>query len=91
MAAPAGLTGLYTANGVELIWSPNPEQDLAGYNIYGIGPDGKSTKLNPELLRSPVYHDTAVTSGLRYTYRVTALDKNGNESSPSAEVTVDVP
>jgi len=89
--APAGLTGLYTANGVELIWSPNPEPDLAGYNLYRTGSGGRSTKLNPELLLSPLYRDTAVTSGLRYTYRVTALDKNGNESSPSAEVTVDVP
>jgi len=90
-AAPAGLTGLYTANGVELIWSPNPEPDLAGYNIYRIGSGGRPTKLNPELLLSPLYRDTAVTSGLRYTYRVTAVDKNGNESSPAAEVTVDVP
>jgi hypothetical protein len=89
--APSGLTGLYTANAVELIWSPDPEADLAGYNIYRIGDDGRPTKLNPELLLSPLYRDTAVSSGLRYTYRVTALDKSGNESSPSAEVTVDVP
>jgi hypothetical protein len=90
-AAPAGLTGLSTANGVELIWSPNPEPDLAGYNIYRIGPDGKPAKLNSELLRSPLYRDAAVTSGTRYTYRVTAVDKSGNESAPSAEVAVEVP
>jgi len=90
-AAPAGLTGLYTANGVELIWSPNLESDLAGYDIYRLGPGERSKKLNPELLRSPLYRDTAVVSGLRYTYRVTAVDKNGNESASSAEIAVDVP
>ena len=88
--APAGLTGVYTAKGVDLIWNPNTESDLAGYNVYRSTGDGKPVKLNTELLRSPLYHDTAVTAG-RYTYRITAVDLNGNESPPSGEVNVDVP
>lgn len=89
-AAPAGLTGVYTTQGVDLIWSPDTEADLAGYNIYRSTAGGKPVKLNAELLRSPLYHDTAVTTG-RYTYRVTAVDSNGNESAPSEGVSVDVP
>jgi hypothetical protein len=90
-APPAGLTGLYTANAVELIWNANAEADLAGYNIYRSGPGEQRVKLNAELLRSPLYHDPAVTSGRRYVYRVTAVDLKGNESAPSAEVSVGVP
>jgi hypothetical protein len=90
-ATPAGLTGLYTAAGVELIWSPNTEPDLAGYNVYRGSAGQQPTKLNADLLRSPLFHDTSVASGGRYTYRVTAVDLNGNESLPSGEISVDVP
>ncbi len=88
-APPAGLTGLYTANGVELIWNPSPAPELAGYNIYRAAAGASPVRLNTSLLRSPLYRDTAVTSGGRYTYRVTAVDSNGNESAPSAEIAIE--
>jgi len=90
-AAPAGLTGLYTSGAVELIWSPNPERDLAGYNIRRREDGQKPERLNQELLRSPIYRDTAVTSGHHYFYQVTAVDTNGNESAPSSEIEIEVP
>lgn len=90
-AVPAGLTGLYTSGAIELIWSPNLEPDLAGYNVYRREEGAGQVKLNPELLHSPVYRDAAVTPGHRYAYRVTAVDRSGNESPPSAEAEVEAP
>lgn len=90
-AAPAGLTGVYTGKEVDLIWSPSTETDLAGYNIYRSSDGGKPVKLNAELLRSPLYHDTTAASGHRYIYQVIAVDMNSNESAPSGEANVDVP
>lgn len=89
-APPAGLAGVYTGKEVDLIWNPNTEPDLAGYNIYRSTAGQKPVKLNTELLRSPLYHDTSATPGHRYTYHVTAVDTNGNESASSEEVRVDV-
>jgi fibronectin type 3 domain-containing protein len=90
-AAPAGLTGLYTADAVELIWTPNLEPDLAGYNVYRREAGQQSVRLNSELVRSALYRDTTVTPGHHYFYYVTAEDLSGNESGPSQEVEVDVP
>lgn len=90
-APPAGLTGLYTAGAVELIWNPNTEPDLAGYNIYRRETENHAERLNPELLRSPLSRDTALMPDRRYTYWVTAVDLSGNESAPSSEVRVESP
>ncbi|HKV38015.1 MAG TPA: hypothetical protein VJX67_02290, partial [Blastocatellia bacterium] len=88
-AAPAALTGLYTAGVIEIIWSPNLEPDLAGYNIYRREENGQEERLNRELLPTSLYRDAAVSAGHRYSYRVTAVDRNGNESSPSSETEVE--
>jgi fibronectin type 3 domain-containing protein len=90
-AVPAGVTGLYTSGAIELIWNPNQERDLAGYNIMRRENGGRPERLNLELLRSPLYHDKAVAPGHHYYYQVTAVDMSGNESAPSAEIEVDVP
>jgi hypothetical protein len=90
-AAPAGLTGLYTSAAVDLIWTPNLEPDLAGYNLYRREAGQQVVRLNSELVRSAFYRDTSATPGRHYVYRITAEDLNGNESPPSSEVEVDVP
>jgi len=90
-AAPAGLSGLYTAGAVELIWNPNTEPDLAGYGIYRHEAGGHAERLNAELLPSPLFRDTALTPGRHYLYSVTAIDLSGNESAVSSEVEVEVP
>lgn len=91
-AVPAGLTGLYTAGAVQLIWNPGTEPDLAGYNIYRRETGGgRAERLNTELLRSPLYRDTTAMPGQHYQYSVTAVDLSGNESAPSAGIEVEVP
>ena len=76
---------------VDLSWSINVETDLAGYRLYRS--EQESTRgqlLSPDLLPTPAYRDNSVSSGKRYWYMVTAVDRAGNESAPSAAVAVDV-
>jgi hypothetical protein len=87
-AAPQGLTGIYAAGGVELVWTANSESDLAGYNVYRLE-NPPPRRLNGELLRTPVFRDTNAEPGKTLTYYVTAVDLAGNESKPSEKVEVE--
>lgn len=76
---------------VDLSWSINLETDLAGYRMYRGEQEGTHGQLlTPELLPTPAYRDNTVSSGKRYWYTVTAVDRAGNESAPSAAMAVDV-
>ncbi|MGB6682117.1 MAG: hypothetical protein WA621_03425 [Candidatus Acidiferrum sp.] len=75
----------------DLSWSINLETDLAGYRVYrSEQQDSRGTLITPDLLLAPAYRDTSVEPGHRYWYSVTAVDRAGNESQPSAAVAVDV-
>lgn len=79
------------AVGVDLSWSINSENDLAGYRIYRSEQQNeRGHSLQEELLLSPSYRDGAVQSGHRYWYVVTAVDRAGNESVPSEPVLADL-
>jgi len=97
-AAPLGLEAAWIpATGqapayVELSWGISPEPDLAGYRIYRS--DLESTpgeRLDADLLPSPAFRDNSVVSGKQYVYRVSAVDRAGNESAASVSVSVEVP
>jgi hypothetical protein len=76
---------------VDLSWSINTEADLAGYRVHRSEQQGTPGPLvTPDLLLSPVYRDTSVLPGHTYWYSVTAVDRSGNESSPSALVAAEV-
>jgi hypothetical protein len=76
---------------IDLSWSINPEQDLAGYHVYRSEREGeKGSLVTQDLLLSPAYRDTSVASGHRYWYSVTAVDLSGNESAPAPQVAADV-
>jgi hypothetical protein len=96
-AAPQGLVAavLPGATGdekvVDLSWSINLETDLAGYRVYRSEQEGTPGELlTKELLPTPAYRDTSVHNGQEYWYRVTAVDKAGNESAPSPPIAVEV-
>lgn len=70
---------------VELSWSINLETDLAGYRVYRSDKqDAPGQLLTSNLLPAPTYRDMSVLPGHRYWYSVTAVDRAGNESVPSA-------
>lgn len=89
-AIPTGLASVpSSSNGkasIDLSWQPGADIDLAGYNIYRSTGAPGFAKLNSTPVIGPAYTDTTVTPGTVYTYRVTAVDGTGNESTPSAEV-----
>jgi hypothetical protein len=76
---------------VDVSWSINPEADLAGYRVYRSEQENENGEpVASDLLLSPAYRDTSVRSDHRYWYRVSAVDRTGNESVPSAPVLADV-
>lgn len=86
-AAPQNLRAITVPGGVDLAWSPSPEQDLAGYNVYRS--DGASVaRLNQEPLAIPLFRDSAVSVGTSYRYWVKAADREGNEGPASDEAAV---
>jgi hypothetical protein len=76
---------------IELSWSINVEPDFAGYRVYRSDqPDSQVVLLTPDLLLTPAYRDTSVQPLHRYGYTVTAVDRAGNESAPSAATLVEI-
>jgi hypothetical protein len=76
---------------IDLSWSINLENDLAGYRIYrSEQQDSRGQPVNAELLPTPAVRDTSVQAGHRYWYTVTAVDRAGNESAPSSPAVADV-
>ncbi len=75
---------------VELSWGMNLETDLATYRVYRSEEEGTRGELLPAPPLVPSYRDTSVQSGKRYWYRVTAVDRAGNESVASSSVAADV-
>lgn len=81
-----------TSAHVELSWDISPEPDLAGYRVYrSEQPDTSGQRLNTELLLTPAFRDMTAVRGKQYVYRVTAVDRAGNESSLSSPVSAEVP
>lgn len=77
---------------VDLSWVIRSDSDLLGYNVYRSDTEGSvGARMNTEPLVTPVFRDDTVVAEKRYFYRVTAVDRGGNESAPSAPVAVTVP
>ena len=83
-AAPQNLRAITVPGSVDLAWSPNSEQDLAGYNVYR-GEGASPTRLNQALLVIPLFRDSSVTAGTSYRYQVKAVDREGNEGPASED------
>jgi hypothetical protein len=94
-AIPAGLQAAFSGPGqppfVDLIWAPNSDLDLAGYNVYRHEPGTAPVRLNSELVKTPAYRDSAVVPGKTYIYSVSAVDLRGNESARSEAAVESVP
>ena len=94
-AVPTGLQAVFSGVGqapfVDLVWSPDTEADLAGYNIFRHEANGPPGKLNSEPVKAPAFRDSKVQSGTKYFYSVSAVDERGNESAKSEETSEQVP
>lgn len=94
-AVPAGLQAVFSGVGqapfVDLVWAPDTDVDLAGYNVYRREQGSETAKINSEVVKAPAFRDTNVDSGKTYFYSVSAIDLRGNESARSDEVSEAVP
>jgi hypothetical protein len=89
-APPTGLNLAAGANTVELSWSPNPESDILSYTVFRASGSGPFTQVASSL-DAPAFTDRDVKSGIRYRYKVAALDLRNNQSPNSQEVEITVP
>lgn len=94
-AQPTGLqavsSGTSAETFIDLIWDANSEPDLAGYNVFRSEAGSPPVKLNQQPVKTPAYRDTSVKRGHLYSYTVTAIDENRNQSQPSQAATEKVP
>ena len=85
---PQGLVALSEEGRVRLVWQESAAPDLAGYRIYRRGPDDEDFRPLPGDLVTATEHAVRdLAPGATYRYRVTAVDRLGNESRPSETVT----
>jgi fibronectin type 3 domain-containing protein len=80
---PVGLMAVAGVNSIELVWQRNTEDDFAGYHVYR-STDGAPPQPLAGPLDAPTFSDRTVEIGKKYSYTVTATDRNGNESARSA-------
>ena len=95
-ACPLGLTAtLISKTRIDLSWIANTEPDIKGYNIYRSRNCGSFTKVYTLIIDTDPntpgvqYSDTIGlnTNADCYTYYITAVDMQGNESTPCQSFT----
>jgi hypothetical protein len=82
---PSNLTASATETSILLTWTASSSGDVDHYNIYR---DTKSiSQLGTPIAASTTasYTDNSVSKKTHYFYKITAVDRAGNESSPSNE------
>jgi len=90
-APPAGLAVFPREGGLEVLWSPSAEADLAGYRVYREAPDGSPEKVADVGTNRAAWLDETAGRGVVYRYTVTALDQAGNESERAEAVEASLP
>jgi hypothetical protein len=94
-AVPADLQAVFSGVGqqpfIDLIWAPDTDADLAGYNVYRHEEGGEPRKINSAIVSAPAFRDVNVVTGHTYSYSVSAVDVRKNESARSEETSEAVP
>jgi len=89
-AVPSGLTAQIGPDAIDLAWQRNTESDLQGYYLYRSVNIGPFQRLG-DLITLPTYTDHAVEHGKSYGYKVSAIDKKGNQSELASPTEVQFP
>ena len=80
-SAPTSLAASGDDEAVDLQWDQNTEDDLVAYRLYRDTAPTPTTIVDTLGQSGYFLHtDSTVTNGTRYYYRVTAVDRSGNES-----------
>lgn len=92
--APSGLTAVARSPfALDLTWQASTARDVSYYNVYcSTGADPAPVQRNRVASPAETHVlDWGLHQGTRYTYVVTAVDRAGNESAPSAPFAVQTP
>lgn len=76
---------------VDLLWMPNKEKDVAGYNVYRRDENGEAVRMNSTPISMLSFQDMKIEPAHHYFYAISAVDKHGNESPRSQEVAAVLP
>ncbi|MGV9141414.1 MAG: fibronectin type III domain-containing protein, partial [Promethearchaeota archaeon] len=97
---PSAVTGLKVSlrkaskdgsNKIKLSWDDHSGSKLDHYNVYRKGEDESKFSIVDSVHKNTnFYEDTSITYGEEYSYRVSVVDENGNESDQSNEESVTV-
>jgi len=92
--APSGLTAVPRSPfALDVTWQPSTARDVSYYNVY-CSTGTETAPVQSNRVASPAEMHTldwGLQQGMRYTYVVTAVDRAGNESAPSAPFAVQTP
>ena len=80
---PRQLTLVAGREFLSLAWFPNSEADLAGYHVFRRQGRGDFQRLTATATQRTSHEDRDLLKGPVYSYRVTAVDRAGNQSSYS--------
>lgn len=96
-AAPRDAQAVYAGaldanqNFIDVTWSPSPEADLAGYNVYRSTDGRPAERISKAPVATPSFRDAQVAAGHDYAYTISAIDARGNESARSAPAAEKIP
>jgi len=90
-ATPAGVAVLPREGGLEVLWAPSADVDLAGYRVYRTAPGAARERIAEVGTNRSAWLDETARRGVAYAYGVTAFDQAGNESAPAAPVEASLP
>jgi len=89
--APFNLTSDLSGGRIVIQWDYNKQDtDISYFRVYRKAGSESEYKLIKDNHKNIDLSDNNIEIGLEYTYRVTAVDKAGNESGSSNEVTVSI-
>ncbi len=80
---PRRLTLVAGREFLSLTWFPNAEADLAGYQVFRRQGRGEFQRLTTTAIQRTSFEDRDLQKGPVYAYRVSAVDRAGNQSSYS--------
>lgn len=78
-SAPLSISVIAGPNNIKINWSASTSPDVVGYNIYRSA--SPYQKINPSLITGTSYTDSNVEKGVKYSYKITAVDGVGNETA----------
>jgi hypothetical protein len=89
--APGGMAVLPREGGLEVLWGPSGDADIAGYRVYRAAPGAPRERIGEVGPNRSAWLDETAQRGTAYAYTVAAFDQAGNESAPAEPVEATLP